>query len=179
MASSHTVHQSIWECHYVPKVEVRISHRADFFLREHVWPWGDLFWPWPYLRYVFHLYDVPLVSLLTRFWKTLCIDLQLFTTSSSMKGTLFPLCRRHFNKCLRHFVPKWKIKVQNAYVRPHLNTAKCQNAILQVLQEVPFEGDPTWVCRRFNCFWAHLLASSLIESNFTPSSSSFVSHLIW
>jgi hypothetical protein len=60
-----------------------------------------------------------LVSVSSPFWKTFCIDLQLFTTSSSIKGTLFPLCRKDFNKCLRHFLPKLKMQAQNAYVRPY------------------------------------------------------------
>jgi hypothetical protein len=51
-----------------------------------------------------------LVSLSTCFWKTLCTRVQLFKCYQSVKGTLSPLCRRHFNKCLRHFVPSEKSK---------------------------------------------------------------------
>jgi len=63
-----------------------------------------------------------LVSVSCPFWKTFCIDLQLFTTSSIIKGTLFPFCTKDFDKCLRHFLPKLKIRGQNAYVRPYLDT---------------------------------------------------------
>ncbi len=101
------------ECYYVQKVEVRKWHRADFFLREHVWPWGDLFRPWPYQGTGCYLYVWPWGDLLGHTWTTLPIKVKRpyigvltlhFQLLQKMSQTLVKILSAkgewgHFNTC--------------------------------------------------------------------------------
>jgi len=54
-----------------------------------------------------------------------------------LKGPYFPFCRKDFNKCLRHSLPKLKMQGQNAYVRPFHFDGQCCSSVTQQVSPGP------------------------------------------